>query len=308
MKSPVLFKEYIWLITTIYRAGKISLAEINAKWVETEMSDGVEIARATFNRHKDAIQDMFGIYIECDRKDGFKYYIGNDEVLRENSVQNWMLSTLTVNNIISESMPLKDRILLESIATDDEYLKTMIEAMKKNVKVEIDYKRYDLDKTRHFVTEPYALKLFSQRWYVLTHLHYEAVGDKPEWETFATFAFDRIVSMKMTDKKFHVKKDFSASEYFENAFGITVDDTECCKVVLRAFDFERFYTRDLPLHHSQKAIYEGENYTDFEYMLCPTYDFCNKILSYAGRVKVLEPQWLADKIKEEHQRAFEIYK
>lgn len=55
MKSPALFKEYIWLVNTIYRAGRISLAEINEKWVETEMSEGVEFARATFNRHKDAI-------------------------------------------------------------------------------------------------------------------------------------------------------------------------------------------------------------------------------------------------------------
>ena len=70
MKSPALFMEYIWLITTIYRAGKISLAEINEKWIETEMSDGIEMARATFNRHKDAIQDMFGIFMKGQR-DGF---------------------------------------------------------------------------------------------------------------------------------------------------------------------------------------------------------------------------------------------
>ena len=39
------------------------------------MSEGVELARATFNRHKDAIEDIFGIYIECDKKNGYKYYI-----------------------------------------------------------------------------------------------------------------------------------------------------------------------------------------------------------------------------------------
>ena len=96
MKTPALFKEYIWLVNTIYRAKRISLAEINDKWQRTEMSEGMPLSRTTFNRHKDAIEDIFGIYIDCDRKDGYRYYIGNEEVLHENSVQNWMLSTLTV--------------------------------------------------------------------------------------------------------------------------------------------------------------------------------------------------------------------
>ena len=69
------FKEYIWLVNTIYKARKITFAEINERWLETDMSEGVELARATFNRHKDAIEDIFGIYIECDKKNGYKYYI-----------------------------------------------------------------------------------------------------------------------------------------------------------------------------------------------------------------------------------------
>ena len=61
MTTPVLFKEYIWLVNTIYRARHITLDEINRKWVQTDMSGGVEIARSTFGRHKDAIEDIFGI-------------------------------------------------------------------------------------------------------------------------------------------------------------------------------------------------------------------------------------------------------
>ena len=87
MKSYALFKEYIWLVNTINFAGKITLEDINRKWVETDMSEGLPIVRSTFNRHKDAIQDIFGIDIECDKRDGFKYYIGNYEVLKEESIQ-----------------------------------------------------------------------------------------------------------------------------------------------------------------------------------------------------------------------------
>lgn len=88
MKTSELFKEYIWLLNTIHQAGKISFAEINAKWLRTEMSGGVDISRTTFNRHKDVIEDIFGIIIECDKKDGFKYFITNKFVLREDTIQN----------------------------------------------------------------------------------------------------------------------------------------------------------------------------------------------------------------------------
>ncbi|MBR4366697.1 MAG: WYL domain-containing protein, partial [Bacteroidaceae bacterium] len=64
MKTTDKFKEYIWLLNTIRRARKITFDEINEKWVETDMSGGVELANATFHRHKDAIQDIFGIFIE----------------------------------------------------------------------------------------------------------------------------------------------------------------------------------------------------------------------------------------------------
>ena len=122
MTAPALFKEYIWLVNTIHHAGRISLRDINKKWMRTEMSGGVELARTTFNRHKEAIEDIFGIFIDCNRRDGYRYYIGNENALREDSVQNWMLSTLTVNNIIGESLNLQHRIVLENIPSDGEYL------------------------------------------------------------------------------------------------------------------------------------------------------------------------------------------
>ena len=117
MKLYHIFKQYIWLLNTIYKAKRITLREINEKWQKTEMSGGMSIARTTFNRHRDDILDIFGVYIECDPKDGFRYYIGNAHVLEEDSIQNWMFSTLTVNNMISEYRSLHDCIILESITT-----------------------------------------------------------------------------------------------------------------------------------------------------------------------------------------------
>ena len=132
MKTSELFKEYIWLLNTIYQAGKISFTDINEKWLRTEMSGGVEISRTTFNRHKDAIEDIYGIIIECDKKDGFKYYIANKSVLREDTIQNWMLSSITVHTAVQEGVSLQKRILLEDIPSGYKYLQSILEAMKAN--------------------------------------------------------------------------------------------------------------------------------------------------------------------------------
>lgn len=74
-----LFDKYIWLVDTIYRVGRITLAEINMRWMRSKFSDGEKIPRRTFNNWRIAIEQVFDITILCDRKDGYVYYIENAE-------------------------------------------------------------------------------------------------------------------------------------------------------------------------------------------------------------------------------------
>ena len=289
MKIPALFKEYIWLVNTIRRARKISLSEINEKWVETDMSGGIPFARTTFNRHKDAIQDIFGIYIDCDRKDGYKYFIGNDYVLREDSVQNWMLTTLSVNNLISESMSLQERILLENIPSNGDFLRVVINAMKTNRLLSVNYRRYQSSETKTFTIAPYCIKLFHRRWYMLVKYHYG---------NYCILAFDRIEVIDTLYDKFEIDKDFDAAAFFNDSFGVVIgDETKPERIVLRAYGKEQYNLRDLPLHVSQKEIAHTDNYTDYEYHLKPTDDFKAHILSRGQWLQVISPKLLADDIR-----------
>ena len=300
MTTPTLFKEYVWLVNTIYQARNITLNDINKKWLKTEMSEGVEMARSTFNRHKAAIEDIFGIRIECDRSKGYTYYIGNAEVLGNESVQNWMLSTLSVNNIISESLSLHSRILLESIPSADERLEKIISAMKEDRLLHIVYKKYNSDQVNDYSIAPYCIKLYHRRWYLLARL------DSGE---FRTFSLDRIRETEITDEFFEVELDFDAETYFSECFGVVRDeDMKPEKIVIRAFGTDCNYLRDLPLHHSQREIANTEDYTDFELYLRPTLDLQGQILSRGSRLKILSPQSLADKISRTLQEAAVLYK
>ena len=302
MKSYALFQQYIWLVNTIHKYRKLTLDEINQHWLDTDMSEGLPIARSTFNRHRDAILDMFGVIIECDKKDGFRYYIYNAEVLEEDSIQNWMLSTLSVNSILSESKGVYDRILLEQVPSDGNNLHKFIDAMKRGVRVKVGYRKYGSQEIKSTMTlEPYFVKLFNKRWYALVKF------PEPNGMLF-TLAFDRIVSLEVTEDKYIYDKDFDPTGWFRNCYGIVRDnDVPIQKIIIRAFGKEADYLRDLPLHHSQKEIAHEEEFSDFELILSPTADFWTPLMARGATIKILQPQWLADEIKKMHLEAAKLY-
>lgn len=299
MKSPELFREYIWLVKTIYDAGRISFDEINEKWLQTEMSGGMSISKTTFRRHIDAILDMFGIVIECERRGGYKYYIYNRRVLEENTIQNWMLNTISVSNIISEGISIQSRILLEKAPAGNRYLQLVINAMKDGKRLFIKYKRYGHEFAKEHVIEPYCLKMFNKRWYVLAHWHDDVFG---------VLSFDRIEEMEITNETFVIDPDFDAEFFFSECYGVIQGDgTEPYDVVLRVYNRSISYLKDLPLHHSQTILKETAKYTDFGYYIRPTYDLTLAILGFGPDVEVLKPVWFRREIIENLDLALRRY-
>jgi len=300
MKSYDLFKKYIWLVNTIYCTGGISLQDLNHRWEKTDMSGGQPLSRTTFNRHKDAIEDMFGIIIDCDLDDGYKYYVANPDVLRQHTVQNWMLTTLSVSNLVSESMSLQHRIVLENVPSGGQLLRPIIQAMKDSCLISVTYCRYGAESNKTFTVAPYCVKLFHQRWYVLA---------KFEKGGLAILSLDRIESLSITSESFAVDADFDAETFFSECFGVVVGDgSKPIRIVLRAYGHEPNYMRDLPIHPSQRELRSEDDHTDFELTLRPTPDFKAHLLSRGEWIQVLEPQSLADEIVEWHQEAIKRYK
>ena len=287
MKPALIFQQYVWLINAFRRHRRLSLDELGERWVREGVADGNPLARSTFNRHRDAILDMFGVIIDCDAKDGYRYYIANPEVLLDDSLERWMLSTMTVGGVLSDSVSLKDRIILENVPAGEEFLQTIIHAIKAARKIRMEYCRFGADSYVKTVA-PYALKLFHQRWYMLsfTGSHY------------ATYALDRMLSLEMTEETFEMPADFSPQEYFAEYYGVLTDNTPMAHVVLRAHNKTPNYLRTLPLHHSQREIACTEHYADFSLDIRPTADFLGQLLSHGNGIEVLEPLELREKMRQ----------
>lgn len=301
MKSHVLFNQYTWLVEILHKYKKLSLNEINHHWLRHDLSEGIPIARSTFNRHRDAILDIFGVIIECDKKDGFRYYIYNEEVLKEDTIQNWMLSTLHVNSILAESKSVHDRIVLENIPSDGTNLHRFINAMKQSKRIAVEYKKYRSAEVTSLLVEPYFVRLFNKRWYAMVKY--------PDSKNHVfILAFDRIKELKTTEENFTYDTSINPTEWFDDCYGIVKDtDVPVEKVIIRAFGKEAYYLRDLPLHHSQKEIATEKSHSDFELTLRPSVDFTTPLLSRGPAIKILHPQWLADEIRRLHREALEIY-
>ena len=299
MKIHLLFRKYMWLVNTIRQTGRISLSELNEQWQDSELSEGLPMSRATFNRNRQEILEIFGIDIDCDRSDGNRYYIAGNEDFNCDSIQKWMLSTLSVGSLLSQSLSLKDRILLESIPSANDTLQQILQAMKENVKIELEHEKYGCNEITYRVVEPYCIKLFEKRWYLLGRTEND----------LRIFSLDRIKSLSLTTDRFKIDRDFDAEKFCSNYFGAFVKtDIKPEVVTIRALGNERFYMRDLPLHTSQEMIAENTDSMDFRLYLAPTVDFINCLLGKGNRIKVLKPAWLADEVRRIHELAAGMYK
>ena len=168
MKTAEIFKQYIWLADIIYRMKRLTLNEINERWMQTDMSGGLPMSRTTFNRHRLAIEEMFDLCIGC-KESGRKsyYYIENIDVLENDKLQHWMLDALSIGKLLMENITLKDRIVLEKIPAGKHFLIPIIDAMKQNRKLALTYRKFGQEEPYTITVEPYAIKVFKQRWYLL---------------------------------------------------------------------------------------------------------------------------------------------
>ena len=294
-------QKYTWLIETIRRAGKISHKDLSARWERNaELSDSKPLCRATFNRWKDAISDQFGITIQCQKTGGYLYFIANPEDISQDRLKKWMLDSFAVGNTIGENLSLKGRILVDEIPSGRYHLTTMLEAMKENRVVNLTYKSFILPEPFTVLLEPYCVKLFDNRWYVL---------GRNETGQIRIYGLDRIQNAELTEKPFKLPKDFDAADYFSTVFGIVIGhDGEPEKIVIRAHNSHKHYLNSLPLHHSQQLIADCDKYADFELYLAPTYDFIMRLLHYGSMIEVISPASLRKTIKGKISDMYQFYK
>lgn len=279
------FKRYIWLIELLQSYSMLTLDEIKSLWMESYVNDEKKpLADRTFFNNIDAIREMFGIYIVCNRSTN-EYYIENANDIKGNGIRNWMMNALSLNNILTESAAMKDRIIFEDIPSSQKFLVPIMKAMKEGYKIHVKYHSFVKEDVDERYLNPYCVKAYKQRWYLLA-----STDEQPEPHIYA---LDRLLEVKQSYLEYQIPEDFNAQEYFAPFCGYPTGHEKydhAINVKVKVNAHQRNYFRTLPLHASQEEVEVYDDYSIFTYHVIPNFHLMKELFSYMNAVEVLEPE------------------
>ena len=255
------------------------------------------ISKRTFQRDRDDIRSLYNIDILFDFSKKV-YYIDFDEQPEANER---ILEAFDTFNALNLTDRLSKHIHFEKRKPQGtEHLYGVLHAIKNQIQIKFVYQKYWEDELTERIVEPYALKEFKNRWYVLS----KDLGD----DKIKSFALDRLTDLEILIKKFNFPKDFDVNEHYRYCFGIISPNGHQPENVILSFNaFQGKYIKSLPLHDSQQILIDNEDELRIQLKLFITHDFFMELLSFGENLKVLKPQSLIDDLKSTVRNIQSIY-
>ena len=301
-----LLQKYIWLVQTFIRAGEegLSLQEISDKW---ESRFDSPYSRRTFNNHRKDVEDVFGIYIDCNRRTNRYFIEYSEDVADENAESAWLINTFTVGKVLSMGKQrLSGRVAVENIPSGHLHLTSVMEAMSDNHEIVIEYCKYSSKEAERLTLRPYAVKESAKRWYMIAYCI--------ERQGLRVYGLDRVQSLEITDRSYKMPRGFDVDELFATSFGIYLPEQRAQKIVFRASGKEAKYLRDLPLHSSQCEEESGQDHVTFSIFVCAKdkngkfyNDLIMEFCRYGSRIEVLSPEDVREAVASELKKAASMY-
>lgn len=293
-----------WVTQFLYEKKRATMRQIMEAWQRSQESEnkGEHTNRKTWYRCFYSAEEFFGVIIEGGKKqDHYQWYILNPEVVEENNFKNWMLSFLSYRNLIDECVKIQYRFDLEPFPSENDRLQVVVKAMREQKLLMVIYQKYGEDKMTDNLVQPYYIKTYQRRFYVLCR--------NVSTNLFRMYSFDRIVDLKIVEKQTDDKIQLTAKEFFNLIFGVLLPSQEVKpeKIIIRAYGDEMCYLRDVPIHHSQMEIRTKKDYADFMLFMYPTRDFTGYVIHQEDRLEILSPQWLRDYMEQKYRNGLRRY-
>ncbi len=307
-----LIGKYIWLVQSLIASGDggMTFKELNEKY---SRRFGQAYSRRTFNNHRLAVADLFGIDIDCDRSTNRYFIPYSGDVLDNNESIGWLVNTFTVNSLLSLGKErLSGRVSVEEIPSGQKYLTAIMQAMEDGKELEIAYGKYSSDSSETLHVQPFAVKEHEKRWYLVAFCHERAGADRrnDDINAWRVYGLDRITSLQVTDVSFRMPKDFDVDGIFSQSYGIYFPKAGQKPVTIRfkVTDEEARYLRDLPIHRSQveENAAKGDGRI-FRIRVIPNRNLTMEFCRHAGRLEVIEPEEVRLSVKEELEKAYKQY-
>ncbi|MBS1488072.1 MAG: WYL domain-containing protein [Bacteroidetes bacterium] len=298
MSKREYFLRYSLIIKRLQKS-RATFEEINNYLVtESDVIDfDLSISKRTFQRDLNEIRDIFNVDIQYDTSN--KVYSINQ--IDKSEVTDRMLEAFEIFNALNVSADLSHFVLLERRKPQGvHHFHGLLHCIKNSLIIKFSYHKYEDDIVVKREVEPYALKEFKGRWYLIA----KDIHD----EFMKTYGLDRILELDITKKKFERSNNFDAQQLFNSYFGIINSPEGKVEEIILSFDsFQGKYVKSFPLHSSQQIILDNDDETQIKLSLHITYDFIMELLSYGERVKVISPITLRDSLLERYSAASRQY-
>ena len=304
-------KFYSWLIGLLDRK-HLTFEEIANEWRDANANqDEDELDKRTFHRYRENIQSQFGITVECNKSDGYRYYLKRDPV-ENDDVTEWMLSSLRLASL-GDMLKFHNKVMLDTPPYNTEYLDDILAAIDKQYLLKFKYVS-GFGAESDIVLQPAFVRYFKQRWYVIgvkseerrvKNSSAEVDGDADlnadvdEKKLVRCLPFGRISFLKLICEKHplsaKMKKFLTPENYYEDCFGIyRMEDVPVEKIRIRAFYPEYNYIEEVPLHESQQKVKESKDgmYREYTLTIRPSRDFLQELLWHGRNLIVLKPESL----------------
>ncbi|MGM9747185.1 MAG: helix-turn-helix transcriptional regulator [Candidatus Cryptobacteroides sp.] len=292
-----LLNKYIWLTNTLLSTADrgMSLKDISERWEERF---GTSYSRRTFNNHRECIEEIFGITIECNRSTN-KYRIRESSSLND-SQSKWMIDTFSTSSLLMQGKErLAGRISVEEIPSGHIYLTAIMDAMMDNRVLSVAYKKYMSESETVYTLHPYALKESSKRWYLVAWC--------AERDEVRVYSLDRIKALEQTTAKFNMPRNFDVDELFSTSYGIYLTKEKPCTIIFEARGKEVSYLRDLPVHRSQKEILTEDGRSRFSIFVSPDKELLMELCKHGSGITVISPPEVRDAVITELKNAQKNY-
>jgi len=259
------------------------------------------ISERTFHRIKATLRNDYGIIIKHSKaNEGF--YLDEEKSLNIDSFLSHMeiiataeqiSNNLNANNNSLTFIEFENKAAIETIPN----FKTILDAIQQNLPISFKHYSFYHLKEEDYTLKPYFLKQYQNRWY--------AIGETEKG--YRTFGIDRIENITIGTKKFKPKTE-EAKDKFSHVIGLNYVDHQIETIKLSFHSSQKPYLVSLPLHSSQKEInLENKASFDIELRIHPNFEFRQQVLKYGSLVKVVEPKWLAEEIKDNLRTALDNY-
>lgn len=245
------------------------------------------VSKRTFQRDLEDIRSLYNIDIQFDfsRK---VYFLDIDE---QPDVNERILEAFDTFNALNLSDRLSGYIHFEKRRPQGtENLYGLLHAIQNQLQIQFTYQKFWEDELTKREAEPYALKEFKNRWYVLAK-------DIKDGQV-KSFALDRLSGLDITKKHFHLPVNFNVNEHYKYCFGIISPNGHKPEDVELSFDpFQGKYIKSLPLHESQEILIDNEEELRIKLTLFITHDFFMELLSFGENLQIIKPKSLITEMK-----------